>query len=91
MELKYLLLCGDDENKIFNFVDNNDLIETCLNFAQSPSVGVLLELPSKSAQKYADMARGLGIKAGIYASQDKGVSWLHKVMNIVIDKGENND
>lgn len=81
-----MLLCGDNETIIFQLAACGSLIETCLNFSQTPSVAVLVEATPKESQALAEQARSLGVKAGVYASLDKGISWLYKVMNVTIKK-----
>lgn len=82
MIYKQVLLVGDNEEDVFALFDKEDLIETVLNFNQSPSVGVLIELDSDNAQMVAEEARARGLRAGIYGEQGKGISWLYKVMNL---------
>lgn len=86
VETKFVLLVGDEETEILKLAPKNDLVETVLNFSQTPSVGVLIEQISTMAAQTADRAREAGIKAGVYATPDKGVLWLHKVMGLITIK-----
>ena len=82
MKTKHVLLLGDKEKEMFDLFHKNNLVEAAVNFSQSPSVGVLVELPSRDAQTLSEQARKLGMKAGVYATHDKGVLWLHKAINL---------
>lgn len=73
---------GDNERALFETIGKADRIEVCLNFSQSPSVGVLVEVPAGTAATMAAEARSKSLKAGVYSDTARGIEWLHKVLNI---------
>lgn len=83
MQTKFLLLVGDNQKQMFDMTLAEERLEVGVNFEQSPSVAMLIEQHSSLAQRTVDDARSKGIKVGTYANLDKGVEWLHKVLNLV--------
>lgn len=81
MSTKFVLFIGDSEQAL-SFAKKDEVVEVAVNFEQTPSVGVLAELDADLAQPRTEKARKQGFKAGVYDSCDKGVLWLHKVLNI---------
>lgn len=82
MEVKYVLVLGDDDEVVDSDRQLQPLVDAALNFTQSPSVGAIFKLYAEDAQKFAESHREEGHKVGVYSTKSKAVFYLESALNL---------
>lgn len=86
MSERFLLILGDDENKMFEYAASQGFLrDICLNFENSPSIAMIYDVALRDVKDVVDDVRANGMKVGVYSTLEKAQGFMFKTMALSDD------
>lgn len=76
----FVSIASDDFDLMYRMFKAHEVIELCLNFDHSPSVGMVVFSRGRDPESVVQLAKGKGMRAGQFATEEGAKKALKRVL-----------